>query len=418
MLGPLGDAVMSRVVPRPGRPRPRRRLRVRHHHRRPGAARRTDRPGDRASTPNTAFLAEARAATVPRRGHQPGAGRVRGGRRRSATRSSPRRHDIVYSRLGRHVLRRAGRRLRPPPTGAAPRRSARLRVLAHAWRRTRGSPRPRQAATADGAAAAAGRRPTRPVRLRPGERRPHLGAARRGRLRRRRDRPARPTAARRARRRRRSRRVLPAAAPHGVADVRARPPPARPPAGRPAGGRGAPPRTRRHPDGLGQLGRAGAAERRVAGTPATVALTRAGVPFRIHEYDHAVTHGWGAEAAAALGLDPEPGCSRPSLVVADGPVVAVVPGERAARPQGAGRRLRRQAGGARWTPRRRSAGRATSSAASARSARSSGRRPVLDSSALAHPTMFVSGGRRGLELEVAPADLVRVLDARTAAIGA
>jgi Cys-tRNA(Pro)/Cys-tRNA(Cys) deacylase len=31
--------------------------------------------------------------------------------------------------------------------------------------------------------------------------------------------------------------------------------------------------------------------------------------------------------------------------------------------------------------------------------------------------MFCSGGRRGLEVELAPADLVRMLDATVAAIG-
>ncbi len=31
--------------------------------------------------------------------------------------------------------------------------------------------------------------------------------------------------------------------------------------------------------------------------------------------------------------------------------------------------------------------------------------------ALAHPTIIVNGGRRGLQIELAPADLVRVLDA-------
>ena len=31
-------------------------------------------------------------------------------------------------------------------------------------------------------------------------------------------------------------------------------------------------------------------------------------------------------------------------------------------------------------------------------------------------TMFVSGGRRGLDLEVAPSDLIRVLDAKSGAI--
>jgi Cys-tRNA(Pro)/Cys-tRNA(Cys) deacylase len=41
---------------------------------------------------------------------------------------------------------------------------------------------------------------------------------------------------------------------------------------------------------------------------------------------------------------------------------------------------------------------------------------VLDSSALAHERILVSAGRRGLQVEVAPQDLVRVLDARLAPI--
>jgi Cys-tRNA(Pro)/Cys-tRNA(Cys) deacylase len=41
---------------------------------------------------------------------------------------------------------------------------------------------------------------------------------------------------------------------------------------------------------------------------------------------------------------------------------------------------------------------------------------VLDESALAHDTVLVSGGRRGLDLELAPQDLARVIDARTAPI--
>jgi Cys-tRNA(Pro)/Cys-tRNA(Cys) deacylase len=42
---------------------------------------------------------------------------------------------------------------------------------------------------------------------------------------------------------------------------------------------------------------------------------------------------------------------------------------------------------------------------------------VLDESALGFETIFVSGGRRGLDIEVAPADLVRLTRAVTAAIG-
>jgi Cys-tRNA(Pro)/Cys-tRNA(Cys) deacylase len=41
---------------------------------------------------------------------------------------------------------------------------------------------------------------------------------------------------------------------------------------------------------------------------------------------------------------------------------------------------------------------------------------VVDASAERLPTVFVSGGRRGLQLEVAPADLLRVTGARLAVI--
>lgn len=41
---------------------------------------------------------------------------------------------------------------------------------------------------------------------------------------------------------------------------------------------------------------------------------------------------------------------------------------------------------------------------------------VLDSSASAHPTLFCSAGRRGLEVELAPTDLIRLLNATLAPI--
>ncbi|NYF11906.1 Cys-tRNA(Pro)/Cys-tRNA(Cys) deacylase [Pseudoclavibacter sp. JAI123] len=40
----------------------------------------------------------------------------------------------------------------------------------------------------------------------------------------------------------------------------------------------------------------------------------------------------------------------------------------------------------------------------------------LDDSALAYPTIFVSGGRRGLDIEVAPSALLHVLDGQRAPI--
>lgn len=41
---------------------------------------------------------------------------------------------------------------------------------------------------------------------------------------------------------------------------------------------------------------------------------------------------------------------------------------------------------------------------------------VLDESATGHPTVLVSGGKRGLDLELSPADLLRVTGGSTAAI--
>jgi Cys-tRNA(Pro)/Cys-tRNA(Cys) deacylase len=42
---------------------------------------------------------------------------------------------------------------------------------------------------------------------------------------------------------------------------------------------------------------------------------------------------------------------------------------------------------------------------------------VLDASAMRFATVFCSGGRRGLEIELAPADLVRATGAKVASIG-
>jgi Cys-tRNA(Pro)/Cys-tRNA(Cys) deacylase len=42
---------------------------------------------------------------------------------------------------------------------------------------------------------------------------------------------------------------------------------------------------------------------------------------------------------------------------------------------------------------------------------------VIDESAMSQPTMFCSAGRRGLEIELAPADLVRAANAKVASIG-
>ena len=54
--------------------------------------------------------------------------------------------------------------------------------------------------------------------------------------------------------------------------------------------------------------------------------------------------------------------------------------------------------------------------ASVRSVRSDDSLAVVDASVSAHDSVFVSGGRRGLEIELAPHDLVQLTDAALAEI--
>ncbi|MEZ5092386.1 Cys-tRNA(Pro) deacylase [Nocardioides sp.] len=150
------------------------------------------------------------------------------------------------------------------------------------------------------------------------------------------------------------------------------------------------------------------------GTPATVALTRAGVDHVLHPYDHDPrSESYGLEAAEALGVDP--GRVFKTLVASlDGRLaVGIVPV--------AGRldlkALARALGGSRATMAEiADAERATGYVAGGISPLGQKRQlpTVVDASALAHPTVFVSGGRRGLDVELAPADLVRLTGARTA----
>jgi Cys-tRNA(Pro)/Cys-tRNA(Cys) deacylase len=159
------------------------------------------------------------------------------------------------------------------------------------------------------------------------------------------------------------------------------------------------------------------ASSRAGSTPATGALTRAGVRFALHPYEHADDERhFGEEAAAALGVDP--GRIFKTLVVDLGGAlaVAVVPVARA---------LDLKAFAAVLGHKK------AAMADSAAAERSSGyvrggispvgqRRPlptVLDASAEAFETVYVSAGRRGLQVELRPADLVRVTGASVAPIG-
>jgi Cys-tRNA(Pro)/Cys-tRNA(Cys) deacylase len=153
------------------------------------------------------------------------------------------------------------------------------------------------------------------------------------------------------------------------------------------------------------------------GTPATVALARAGIEFRLHAYAHDPrAASYGLEAAEALGLDPAR-VFKTLMATVDGRLaVAVVPVagqldlKALARVLGAGRAAMAEVVVAE---------RATGYVAGGISPVGQRRRhpTVLDSTALDHPSVFVSAGRRGLDLEIAPADLVRITEAITERVG-
>lgn len=157
----------------------------------------------------------------------------------------------------------------------------------------------------------------------------------------------------------------------------------------------------------------------MSATPATTTLQRAGVSFVLRAYGHdpatSQAVGYGGEAARALGVDPAR-VLKTLVVEVDGSlVVAVVPvsgrldlkavaaavgGKRAAMadPSAAQRATGYVVGGISPLGQRRR------------------HRTVVDSAAVALGTVLVSAGRRGLDVELAAADLVRLTDALVAPI--
>ena len=152
------------------------------------------------------------------------------------------------------------------------------------------------------------------------------------------------------------------------------------------------------------------------GTPATVLLTRAGVPFTLHTYPHDPrADGFGDEAAVALGVPPER-IFKTLIANVDGTLVCgVVP---------VAGRLDLKALAAAVGAKRAEladpavAARATGYVVGGISplGQKSRLRVVLDSSASSFQTVYVSGGKRGLQVELAPEDLVRHAPAQLAAI--
>jgi Cys-tRNA(Pro)/Cys-tRNA(Cys) deacylase len=156
--------------------------------------------------------------------------------------------------------------------------------------------------------------------------------------------------------------------------------------------------------------------RDAGGTPATVALARAGIAYSVHPYDHDHNHpSYGMEAAEALGVHPSQ-VFKTLLADVDGQlVVAVVPvngsldlkamaaavgGKRAAMAEAA------------------VAERVTGYVVGGISPVGQRRRlpTVIDDSALDCEIVYVSGGRRGLDLGLSPVDLLTMTQGVTAAI--
>jgi Cys-tRNA(Pro)/Cys-tRNA(Cys) deacylase len=152
-------------------------------------------------------------------------------------------------------------------------------------------------------------------------------------------------------------------------------------------------------------------------TPAIRVLEAADVEHALRPYDHDPrAESYGLEAAEALGVDPAR-VFKTLLADADGTlVVAVVPV--------AGRldlKALARAVGARKASMAdpRAAQRATGYTVGGISPLGQKRahRTVVDASALDHRTVLVSAGRRGLDVELAPTDLVALTSASIAAIG-
>lgn len=153
-----------------------------------------------------------------------------------------------------------------------------------------------------------------------------------------------------------------------------------------------------------------------SGTPATVALTKSGIAFTIHTYDHDPSAtSFGLEAADALGLPVEQ-VFKTLLADIDGKlVVGIVPVHRKLDLKA----LAASVGGKR-----------AAMADAAIAERSTGyvvggispigqKRAlptVIDDSATNFDTIYVSGGRRGFDLGLSPADLATITSARFAPI--
>jgi Cys-tRNA(Pro)/Cys-tRNA(Cys) deacylase len=158
------------------------------------------------------------------------------------------------------------------------------------------------------------------------------------------------------------------------------------------------------------------AKKNSAGTRATAALTALGVRFTPHAYEHQPgTAGYGLEAAEALAVEAKR-VFKTLLADADGAlVVAIVPvtGQLDLKALAAAVGAKRAEMAAPALAERKSGYVVGGISPIGQKTRL---RTVLDESAVECATVFVSGGRRGFDVELAPADLLAVTGGSLAAI--
>jgi Cys-tRNA(Pro)/Cys-tRNA(Cys) deacylase len=180
-----------------------------------------------------------------------------------------------------------------------------------------------------------------------------------------------------------------------------------------------------------------AKNRPAQGTPATALLSQAGVDFTVHAYGHdPAAASYGKEAADVLGVAPER-VFKTLVAEVDGVLtVAVVPvagsldlkalagavgGKRAAMadPAAVTRTTGYVLGGVAplGHPNGRLCGLTGTTPAELERQRKQRLVTVIDETANDFPTMYVSAGKRGVDVELAPADLIRLTGATLARIG-
>ena len=152
-------------------------------------------------------------------------------------------------------------------------------------------------------------------------------------------------------------------------------------------------------------------------TPATKLVAKMGVPHRLHEYTHSSdADSYGLEAASALNFEGDRVFKTLIVKLASGQmVVAIVPVILQVDLKAVAAAFQtKSAAMAEPAEAERSSGYVVGgiSPLGQRKALST----VIDETVLNHETVLVSGGRRGLMLEVAPLDLTKLCNAITAAI--